>query len=407
MVPAKIRTLVERGRFAMARVAWTAALVLLVSLVFPTFEAGAQQAPAEVERVFTVSDVAVDETAETTALARERAFAVGQRAAVVQLYEHLGVGPEAPDPAGLSDADLARITQGFQVQEERTAPGRYIAVLSFTFLPDEVRGLLRTSGVGFVDTVSEPVLIVPVFRDGLVTRLWDSPNPWLDAWLDYSDRGRLVPVAVPFGDVQDLTDLSVDAALAGDRVAIRSIADRYGATDAAVVIAEPAPAGVSVVINRYSAAGDTTAILSAETPPDGSDGYAAAVASVADWLEEDWRNRARSVAAPQPVPGFDPLSQPAGLPAAAPTAAPTATPLPGVGGTPVLIRLNGQRDWIQIRDRLSRVPGLTGLTILSLSPTEAVVQLQAGSTDQLRIALQQQGLTLMQGAAGLELRRAF
>ena len=73
----------------------------------------------------------------------------------------------------------------------------------------------------------------------------------------------------------------------------------------------------------------------------------------------------------------------------------------------MLIRLNGQRDWIQIRDRLSRVPGLTGLTILSLSPTEAVVQLQASSTDQLRIALQQQGLTLTQGAAGLELRRAF
>ena len=387
----------------MARVAWTAALVLLVSLTFSIAGVHAQQAPAEVDRVFTVTDVAVDETAETTALARERAFAVGQRSAVVQLYEHLGVGPEAPDPASLSDADLARITQGFQVQEERTAPGRYIAVLSFTFLPDEVRGLLRTSGVGFVDTVSEPVLIVPVFRDGLVTRLWDSPNPWLDAWLNYSDRGRLVPVAVPFGDVQDVTDISVDAALAGDRLAIRRIADRYGANDAAVVIAEPVATGVSVVVNRYSAAGDTTAVLSADAPADGADGYAAAVLGVADWLEEDWRTRARSVATPAATPAVDPLAPPT----ATPTGLLPAPPLSATGGTPVLVRLNSQQDWIQIRDRLSRVPGLTGLTIVSLSPTEAVVRLQASSEDQLRVALQQQGLTLTQGSAGLELRRAF
>ncbi len=392
----------------MGRVAWTAALLLLVSLTFSIADVRAQQAPAEVDRIFTVTDIAVDETAETTALARERAFAVGQRAAVGQLYEHLGVGPEAPDPASLSDADLARITQGFQVQEERTAPGRYIAVLSFTFLPEEVRGLLRTSGVGFVDTVSEPVLIVPVLRDGLATRLWDSPNPWLDAWLDYSDRGRLVPVAVPFGDVADVTDLSVDAALAGDRLAIRTIADRYGANDAAVVIAEPMATGLSVVVNRYSAAGDTTVVLNADTAADASAGYADAVAAVADWLEDDWRNRARSVAAPATGPAVAPTVDPLAPPAAAPgVAAPASAPLPAIGGTPVLVRLNGQRDWIQIRDRLSRVPGLPGLTILSLSPTEAVIQLQAGSADQLRVALQQQGLTLTQGATGLELRRAF
>jgi len=122
------------------RLARLAALMLPVLMVLQTLPA---TAPAQVgSEAYTVRGVEVDVTAGSAAEARDRAFQEGQRLALERLVEQL-VGPGSGiNVAGLPPAEIDRMVQSFQVQEERTSPGRYRATLTYVFRPDAVRALV-------------------------------------------------------------------------------------------------------------------------------------------------------------------------------------------------------------------------------------------------------------------------
>lgn len=351
-------------------------LAPLVALL--AFVLGASPVAAQATGVFTVSDVAVDVTGATASEARERAFAEGQRLALGRLLDRLGVDPSQLDPAGLSDAETARLIQGFQVDEESTSGGRYVATLTYDFRPEEVRRLLIGRAIGFAETASKPVVVVPVYRSDAGPRLWDSPNPWLEAWLDVSGDERLVPVIVPFGDLADVRDVSVEEALSGDRAALGAIAERYGAGGALVAVAEPRGDALAVTLNRYDAeSGDAATALTVEPAADPSAQWAAAVAGSVAALEETWRARTRIQSGERST-------------------------------LALLVPLNGSGDrWFAIQSRLRRVPTLVAARVVSLSPQEAVVELDyVGSEQQFHLALAQQDLAIDQGFHAPQLRLA-
>ncbi|NBB82201.1 MAG: DUF2066 domain-containing protein [Alphaproteobacteria bacterium] len=380
----------------------------LTPAVPPT--ATVQQTPG----AWVVGGVRVDVTGSSTAAARDQAFAEGRRQAFGALIDHLGVPRSALDPGSLSDRELSRLTRGFSVEEERTTPGRYIASLSYIFRPDAVRSVLAEREITTLegagpDTASagavpgsvpdgtaasgdgRPVLVLPVLRQGGTARLWDSPNPWREAWQNVDGGDRFV---VPFGDLQDVGDVDVEAATRGDTAAFRAIAERYGAGDTVVAVAQPNGEAVSVSLTRYSGSGP------GET-------------RIADTSATSWSGAVQEAIGRLDDPGTGTAP---GLGEAAPavTGYGTGTPigtLPGgggvdAGGLAVRVPLSGGGDWFDIRRRLALVGSLTGVRILSLGTDEAVLRLgYIGSESQLRSALAAQGLSLTQGAAAPELRR--
>src|SRR3546814_140056 len=221
-------------------------LALLFVLVLGLRPLGAQ----ERGDMFTVSDVAVDVTAGTAAAAREQAFVDGQRKAFRILLDRLGADATRIDPETLPESQMTQVLQGFQVDQESTSAGRYVATLTYQFRPEEVRRLLQGQGIAFTETRSKPVVVIPIYRSDAGTRLWDSPNPWLDAWLDFPGGERLVPLVVPFGDLQDIRDVRAENALSGDRAALQAIADRHGAGSAPVAGAEPGAGEVGRAAGR-------------------------------------------------------------------------------------------------------------------------------------------------------------
>ncbi len=326
--------------------------------------------------IFTVRDVSVDAGAETTAIARETAFADGQRTALLRLVARLAVERGQLDVEDMTDEEITGLIRSFQVNSERTTPGRYVANLTFSFEPAAVRGLLRTRLVDFTETVSKPVLVVPVYRSAEGTRLWDAPNPWLDAWLDFFDTERLVPVVVPFGDLADVTDISLDEALAGDLASLRAITTRYDAGDAIVAIAEPQGGALVISLKRF---GESTGQDATQFVVPGAESLesmlAAAVEQTTDKIETEWRARTRVQAAER-------------------------------NSLAVLVPVSAPADWFQTQARLARVPTITATRIISLSPTEAVLEFEfIGSEGQLAIALAQQNLALDDELGGRRLRR--
>lgn len=235
-----------------ARLARLVAALLCVLATLPWAAATARAAS-----VFDVANVAVDVTAETAAAARDRALADGERTAFRRLLERLTLRSDHSRLPDFPRNEIANYLQDFSVADEKTSAVRYLAKLTFRFKADEVRRLLERLGVPFAETMSKPVLLLPVYQSAGALLLWDDPNPWRSAWAGQATQEGLVPMSLPTGDLPDVAAIGAEQAAMGDESRLAAVARRYGTTDAVVVVAgvgylpqQPLP-HVRVFVSRH------------------------------------------------------------------------------------------------------------------------------------------------------------
>ncbi len=241
---------------ALALVACGGLTLALAGLVLLGADSARAQGASD---IFTVRDVPVDETAGTASEARQVALAVGQRRAFRRLLRRL-VPEDQVDLVPEPESSLLQYyVLDFSVANERTSAVRYLADLTFRFNAEEVRKLLRGNNVAFAETRSKPVVVLPIFESPETEpTLWLDPNPWRQSWAQRPADDGLVPMVVPLGDLEDITAIDAQRALAGDSDALREIAGRWGAED--VLVAEATLSGdpatgsavLTVVTNRFS-----------------------------------------------------------------------------------------------------------------------------------------------------------
>ncbi|MFQ5972203.1 MAG: DUF2066 domain-containing protein [Alphaproteobacteria bacterium] len=326
-----------------------------------------------VDEVFTVRNVAVDVTASAAALAREQALAEGEVEALQRLMRRITRRSDwhrLPEV----DAPTARfLVQDFEVAGERTSSVRYLANVTYRFKPAEIRRLLRRAGVPFAETVSKPVLVLPILTRAGALVLWDDPNPWRDAWARQPERDDgMVPLVVPLGDLADIADVSAERAAAGDQDRLTSIARRYGADDSLVAIAtvvrRPSgiPSRLEVAASRVGATTQQPVVLEFEAATDEAldSVFDRAAAATADAIEDAWKeaNLLR----------FDEERR-----------------------MRVAVQFGGLSDWIAIRSRLAKVAVISAANLRSLTREAAEMELiYIGDEDQLADALAQSDLLL-------------
>ncbi len=190
------------------------------------------------ETVFRVDGVAVDVSADDAETARARALLDGQRKAFARLVARIVPAAAAGRLPRLDDDALTRLVKGFEVADERVAPKRYIATLSFRFDGPAVSALLRANQVPFALTRARPLLVLPLYRTDQGLLLWEDDNAWRLAWSRLAPNDALIDVMAPLGELADITAIDAEQAAAGDREALDRIAARYDAGDVAVAIAE-------------------------------------------------------------------------------------------------------------------------------------------------------------------------
>jgi hypothetical protein len=244
--PAAARALLPIGRMA----GLIAALAIGTAAGAP--EAGAQGAvPQSAAAVFTVSDIAVDATARDAVGARAQAVREGQQAGLDRLLRRLVPAADAAHLPRAASLPIDDYVQSFQIADEELSSTRYIAELTVAYDPDAVRALLRDGGFAFAQSVSMPVVVLPLYETGQGARLWQDDNPWWQAWADHMDPGQLLRLVLPLGDLEDMAMVSPAQAQAGDPAALANLAARYGAEDTLVVTARteggPEPEEVSAV----------------------------------------------------------------------------------------------------------------------------------------------------------------
>ncbi|HEV2161929.1 MAG TPA: DUF2066 domain-containing protein [Stellaceae bacterium] len=349
------------------------AALAAICLALAAAPANAQTASTQAD-VYTVANVPVDATAASADAARETARLQGEHQAYAILLGRLTRASDASRLPPANDATLNDLIQGFEVANERHSTVRYLANYTFHFRPDAVRQLLRGAGVSFAETLSKPLVVLPVLDSGGSTSLWEDPNPWRAAWNERNAPAGLVPLVMPFGGAEDIAAIDAKTAVAADNGALTAISQRYGGADVLIAHATVANGGtanesVAVATARYSPG-------SAATPQTWNQTYklgagedegalmARAVAGTVAQVEDAWK-----------AANILDVSQVATLTASVPIA--------------------GLQDWVAVSQRLRAIPAVQKTDLMAIDRQHAEITIHyVGDLTQLRLALAQNNLDL-------------
>lgn len=322
--------------------------------------------------VFAEQGVKVDDTAATAADAKNQALMDVQVKGFNALVKRLGSDKMAADIAKWKPTDIAPYLKSLSIEEESSAPGRYIGTFTVRFLPAKMNKLFGAYGIHVPTTQSPPIIVVPVYKAASGVQLWED-NLWRKAWLDLHAEQSLVPILVPIGDLEDTETLTADDALAGDPVKIEAVRRRYDAPSILIAIAEPAEGGgLHVLISGETKLGKVLFDKVYTSDDKTLEGAAsAAVQRVDEILINKYRNDAAKAAA------------------AAVSAGPQVISVAVPFGSPT--------EWNAIRARILASPGVNNVDVASLSVDGAVIKLTfTAALPALQSNMQRTGLNLAQ-----------
>jgi hypothetical protein len=217
-----------------------------------------------------------------------------------------------------------------------------------------------------------------VFSADSTTVLWDSPNPWRDAWANRKVEGTLVPTIVPVGEIADLSAIDAPQALAGETAALEKISALYGGGDVVVTHAKERDGAIEVTTTRYGSAGALRNVQQTTRPNPGEKEdavMARAIDAVARELDEAWKRDNLLRVGPE-------------------------------ASLTVIVPTSGLSDWVAVRERLIGIAAIRRVDVAAVSRSEVRLDLKyVGDPAQLRLALAQRDLVLAQGEPYWTLRQ--
>ncbi len=145
-------------------------------------------AAADTRAVYTITDIPVDERADTVVEAQQAAFAEARIVGARRLIQKITLPEDRQLMGGVPiDATLAdQLVAAVDVQEETRGGGRYRGVLSVVLNPRMVRSFLQSRDVPYVDRQGPLALLIPIASRNLDAR-------WQNAWPD-EINGALAPL---------------------------------------------------------------------------------------------------------------------------------------------------------------------------------------------------------------------
>lgn len=324
-----------------------AAITLLVAI-----PAGAQPRTD----LYTVSDIRVDVTAKSSTEAFTTAIAEGRPRAFQTLYRRLTAQRDWGRQPNLDQAALLRLSRGYNVANERRSTTRYVADVSYSFNPDAVNRLLRSSNIAFAQGNAQRILVIPMAPNV-------SGGGWAQALGSPSvQQNNLVPFSLPGADdLRALAGLNFESANWND---VAGAAGRSRVTEVALVQAIQAPGKVTLNIRRLGQ-GQTSPRMSMDVAaPQVATAYSGAAAAAANAIDDLWKTRTT----------VDPAQR---------------------GRITADMRISSLSQWNEAQTALAGVSQVTGITLVAMDTGYVRMQINyMGTPDQLREALSAARLSL-------------
>jgi hypothetical protein len=178
--------------------------------------------------------------------AREQAWKQAQRKG----WEKLG------GPASMSDKDIDAMVSAVVIEREQIGPRRYIATLGVVFDRAKAGPLLGTITAR---AASAPMLTIPVLLQGGTYTVYETRNPWQQAWAEFQPGTSPIDYVRPSGAGGDSLLVNYGQLGRRSRSWWRTILDQFGASDVLVPVAE---------LRRQWPGGPVTGTFTARYGPD-------------------------------------------------------------------------------------------------------------------------------------------
>lgn len=324
--------------------------------------------PGPLTDVFEIRNVTIDETAETVGKAKATGIATGVQNALISIFQRITLNSDWSRLPVVAEDQIEGFVRDISLSEERFGGGRYLASLTVRFKPEMVRRILRRSAIPYAETVSLPVIALPILDTGREQQLWEPSNLWREGWAKAQLQQSLAPVLPPFGDLSDVSAISAQQALAGALGPASQFAARYQAGGVYVTVARPGVApggGFRITVSSFAIGAGLPSetevdmfTFPASTPL--PDAYTVAALGVAEAHHDRWK-----------LANLISQDQESGV-------------------LTVAVSLSGLTDWVAIQRKLSSIRDVKTVRLAELSVREAILELEhIGDIDRFRRALAQ------------------
>jgi len=249
---------------AMALVLGVALALFALQAVLAQVEGERGIAPVASSSDIDVGGIEVNVQGNNPIDAREKGWRLAQRLG----WQKLG-GPQ------FSDAQIEAMVSAVVIESEQVGPRRYIATLGVTYDRAKAGPLLGTTTS---QTVSAPMLTIPVLKSGGTYTVYEVRNAWQRAWAEFQTGTSAIDYVRPSGAGGDSLLLNYGQLGRRSRSWWRTILDEFGAADVLVPVAELSrqwPGGPvrGVFTARYGP--DNRFLESFELEADGEEGISA------------------------------------------------------------------------------------------------------------------------------------
>ena len=259
---------------------------------------------AQADDPYTVTNVAIDASADNALTAQTEAMRQGQELAVHRLIERLTLEEDRFETAfdftprmnefgemvqdnALDLSVVAEMISGIEIQNEQRSATRYLADLTISFDPRVVERIFTNYGVPYVEAQSRPTIVLPIFNEGGQFLLWDD-NAWRNAWEAQNFANALTPMFVP---EEGEALLSARDALTLNEAALANLAAAYNVNRIAVLRAEERDGLRRFGGYLVSIASDGTFEVSTWGPENVFGGWRDAAARFVTERETDWKQQ--------------------------------------------------------------------------------------------------------------------
>ncbi len=188
--------------------------------------------PLDSASTFEIGGIKVDVAGKDAESARLAGWRLAQREGFRRLWAQMQKRPISEAPS-LPDSTLDGMVSSISIEEERIAPGRYIATLGVLF--DRSRSAALLGAEGPVQR-SAPMLLIPIITTGGAETSFELRNAWQRAWAEFRTAGSAIDYVRVSGQGIDPLVLTADQTRRPGRGMWRNLVNFYGAAD--ILIAE-------------------------------------------------------------------------------------------------------------------------------------------------------------------------
>lgn len=323
------------------------------------------------ENTFEVGNIHVDASGKSVAEARDSAIAAGRPAAWSALFRRLTRQQDWGRQPNLDPATLQRLIIGYFPVNERRSTTRYVADLTYTFNPEAVARVLQSAGIPYTAVAAKKILLVPMApgfaRGSMWTQTFASPRFVTSP----------VPFAVPVGDAQDmpyLSGLNLDTATWEQ---IAPVAGRIHATEAVLVGAKEVGNKLQITIKRMGV-GVMPTKTAIEVPllQGAQATYPGAADAAVRAIDDMWKSQ-------------------------------KAVDYGQKGRLQADVRIASLAQFAALENAIAAVPNVSSVSVAAMNIGMARLTISyIGSPDQLRAALAQAGVTLVQRSGSWQIVQA-